>query len=110
MVENVWRIRGVREKFWCARMAVTKVAFFGLLGHGRGVRGGLAPPASLQTLEDYRGGYKTTSGARAALGKNVGGHERPLRMPIFIECLGGHHTFECMGERIHTIFSVDCRG
>jgi hypothetical protein len=32
VVENVWRIRGVREKFWCARMAVTKVAFFGLPG------------------------------------------------------------------------------
>ena len=34
MVENVWRIRGVQGKFWCARTAVTKVAFFRCSGHG----------------------------------------------------------------------------
>ena len=33
VVKNVWRMRGVRGKFWCARRAVTKVAFYRRLGH-----------------------------------------------------------------------------
>ena len=84
VVENVWRIRGVREKFWCARFAVTKVAFFTRLGQLGGVWGGLAPPTLLQTVGVYRGGGQLTFGTRAVAGNFLVTNERPLRMLVFI--------------------------